>query len=53
MRNGQSALLDLILTNKVGKVKIMGNLGCSDHEITEFMRGGPLRPLGKSEAKTN
>lgn len=47
------ALLDLMLTNKelVGKVKVMGNLGCSDHDI--LRRGGPRRLLGKSGVKTD
>lgn len=49
------ALLDLMLTNKelVGRVKVMGNLGCSDHDIVEFRRGEPLRPLEKSGVKTD
>jgi len=32
-------MLDLVLTNKeglVGKVKVKGSLGCSDHEMVEF-----------------
>ncbi|GAB0203063.1 hypothetical protein GRJ2_002771900 [Grus japonensis] len=34
------AMLDLILTNKeglVGDIKLKGSLGCSDHEMVEFM----------------
>lgn len=33
-------LLDLVITNRdglVGKVKVEGNLSCSDHEMLEFM----------------
>ncbi|PKU30268.1 glycerol kinase [Limosa lapponica baueri] len=36
----RGALLDLVLTNKeglVGDVKVRGSLGCSDHEMVEFM----------------
>jgi len=36
----RGALLDLILTTTkglVGDVKVKGNLGCSDHDILEFM----------------
>ena len=41
----KGALLDLVLTNKEGlveDVKVGGRLGCSDHEMVEFMilRGG-------------
>ncbi|XP_008941201.1 PREDICTED: probable leucine carboxyl methyltransferase 1, partial [Merops nubicus] len=35
----KGAMLDLVLTNReglVGDVKLMGNLGCSDHEVVEF-----------------
>jgi len=29
-------MLDLVLTNKEGNVKLKGSLGCSDHEKVEF-----------------
>ncbi|KAJ7395822.1 hypothetical protein BTVI_151167 [Pitangus sulphuratus] len=35
------AMLDLVLTNKeglVGNMKLKGSLGCSDHEMVEFLR---------------
>ncbi|PKU34027.1 glycerol kinase [Limosa lapponica baueri] len=36
----RGAMLDLVLTNKegmMGNVKLKGSLGCSDHEMVEFM----------------
>jgi len=41
----RDALLDPVLTNKeglVGDVKVMGTLGCSDHEMAKFrnLHGG-------------